>query len=285
MSENIFLKPILKWAGGKRQLLPAISPLVPEEYNTYVEPFIGGGAVLLHLQPENAIINDYNEELINVYNMVKDKPEELLNELKYHSQMNNELNKEHFYSVRSWDRDPVKFSTNYTDVQKAGRIIYLNKTCFNGLFRVNSQGQFNTPYGKYVKPNIINEPSIMSLSKYLNKNNITIKRGDYKETLVDLSTDSFVYFDPPYLPISDSSYFTGYTDNGFSLQDQIELRDQCNLLNEKGIKFLLSNSNHPKIFELYDGYDITEVPANRTINSNGEKRGQINEVLIKNYDK
>src|SRR5699024_1808976 len=156
MNENIFLKPILKWAGGKRQLLPVISPLLPEKYSTYIEPFIGGAAVLLHLQPKNAIINDYNAELINVYKVVKESPEELLTELEYHSKMNTEIGKEHFYSIRAWDRDPDTFPTNYTDVQKAGRIIYLNKTCFNGLFRVNSQGQFNTPYGKYVNPNIIN---------------------------------------------------------------------------------------------------------------------------------
>lgn len=284
MNENIFLKPILKWAGGKRQLLPVISPLLPEKYSTYIEPFIGGAAVLLHLQPKNAIINDYNAELINVYQVVKESPGDLLAELEYHSKMNTEIGKEHFYSIRSWDREPETFPINYTDVQKAGRIIYLNKTCFNGLFRVNSQGQFNTPYGKYVNPNIINKPSIMALSKYFNENNISIKRGDYKEALKNLPEDSFVYLDPPYLPISDSSSFTGYTDNGFTFQDQIDLRDQCNLLNEQGIKFLLSNSNHPKIFELYNDYDIKEVPAKRAINSNGNKRGQINEVLIKNYD-
>lgn len=284
MSDNIFLKPILKWAGGKRQLLPVISPLLPKKYSTYVEPFIGGAAVLLHLQPKNAIINDYNDELINVYNVVKNKPEELLLELESHSKMNSEIGKEHFYSVRAWDRNPENFPVNYTDVQKAGRIIYLNKTCFNGLFRVNSQGQFNTPYGKYVNPNIINKPSIMALSRYFNENNISIKRGDYKKVLKNLPKNSFVYLDPPYLPISDSSSFTGYTDNGFTLQDQIELRDQCNLLNEQGIKFLLSNSNHPQIFDLYNNYDIKEVPAKRAINSKGNKRGQINEVLIRNYD-
>jgi len=285
MNENIFLKPILKWAGGKRQLLPIISPLLPEDFSTYVEPFIGGAAVLLQLQPDNAIINDYNAELINVYNTVKEKPDELLSELEYHSEKNNEIGKKHYYNVRAWDRDSDAFATNYSNVQKAARIIYLNKTCFNGLFRVNSQGQFNTPYGKYVNPNIINKPSIMALSKYFNDNSISIKRGDYKETLIDLPKDSFVYFDPPYLPISDSSSFTGYTDNGFSMQDQIDLRNQCNLLNEQGIRFLLSNSSHPKIYELYDGYDINEVPAKRSINSSGNKRGHINEVLIKNYDK
>lgn len=285
MNENIFLKPILKWAGGKRQLLPVIAPLLPEKYSTYVEAFIGGAAVLLHCQPNKAIINDYNSELINVYQVVKEYPIDLLTELEFHSEKNTEIGKNHFYNVRAWDRDPEGYLSKYSDVQRAGRIIYLNKTCFNGLFRVNSHGQFNTPYGKYVNPNIINKPSIMALSKYFNENDIQLKNGDYKEALLDLPEDSFVYLDPPYLPISDSSSFTGYTDNGFTLQNQIELRDQCNLLNEQGIKFLLSNSNHPKIYELYKDYDIKEVPAKRVINSKGNKRGQINEVLIKNYDK
>jgi len=285
MKHEILLKPILKWAGGKRQLLPKITPHIPDDIGTYIEPFVGGAAVLLHLQPKNAIINDYNEELINVYRTVKNNPEQLLVELQKHSSNNSEFGKEYFYQIRKWDRNPNEFLSEYSDVERAGRIIYLNKTCFNGLFRVNSQGQFNTPYGKYINPNIINKPSIMALHNYLNENDIKIMQGDYKESLKNLPENSFVYLDPPYLPISSSSSFTGYTDNGFSLEDQIELKHQCDLLNKQGIRFLMSNSNHKKIHELYSSYHVDDtVSAKRNINSKGNLRGHINEVLIKNYE-
>ncbi|MDD7303746.1 MAG: DNA adenine methylase [Prevotellaceae bacterium] len=277
--KNIMLAPILKWVGGKRQLLTTINSLLPEKITTYVEPFVGGGALLFDLQPKRAIINDLNEDLINVYKVVKNNPEELLKLLEEHNEKNNE---EYYYKIRALDR--MDDYDSMSDVEKASRIIYLNKTCFNGLFRVNQAGQFNSPYGRYKNPNIINKPVILAMSKYFNKNDIKILNGDYKEALKNLRKGAFIYFDPPYLPISSSSSFTGYTENGFNEQNQKDLKDECDRLNNRGINFLLSNSDHPLIRDLYKDYEIITVKARRSINSKGNKRGEINEVLVRNYD-
>src|SRR5699024_4468992 len=199
--------------------------------------------------------------------------------LEIHDEKNSS---EYFYEVRSLDRKNSYLKLS--NIERAARIIYLNKTCYNGLFRVNRAGQFNTPYGKYKSPNIINEPVIKAMSTYFNKNKIKIMQGDYKLALKGLRKGAFVYFDPPYLPISSSSSFTGYTEGGFTLTDQEELKEQCDILNQKGIKFLLSNSEHNLIKDLYKEYNITTVKAKRAINSKGNKRGEINEVLIRNYD-
>lgn len=278
-NKDLILSPVLKWVGGKRQLLGEIIPLIPKKIKLYVEPFVGGGAVIFDLKPRKAIINDSNQELINVYRTIRDNSEELLLLLEEHQDNNNE---EYFYYMRALDRD--EGFENLTDIQRAARIIYLNKTCFNGLFRVNRAGQFNTPYGRYKNPNIVNEPIIRAMASYFNNNEILIEQGDYKKVLSNLEKGSFVYLDPPYLPISSSSSFTGYTENGFDLESQIELRDQCNILNEKGIKFVLSNSDHPIIKDLYKDYIIDIVKARRAINSKANKRGEINEVLVRNYE-
>lgn len=278
---KVLVGPVLKWVGGKRQLLDEIIPIIPKKYSTYVEPFLGGAAVLFELQPKKAIINDYNKELINVYCVIRDFPEELINELEKHRENNSE---EYFYQIRSLDRSDNFF--NLTDIERAARIIYLNKTCYNGLYRVNSSGQFNSPYGKYKNPNIVNQVTIRAVSKYLNKNKIQIKNGDYKDVLKGLRKGAFVYLDPPYMPISSSSSFTGYTEGGFDYEKQKELRDECLKLDKKGIKFLLSNSYCPEILELYNDKDIfkiIEVKAKRNINSKADKRGEIKEVLIYNY--
>ena len=171
-----------------------------------------------------------------------------------------------------------------TNVERAARIIYLNKTCYNGLFRVNSSGEFNSPWGRYNNPNITNETTIRALHTYLNKANITIKCGDYQDALRGIRKGAFVYFDPPYMPISSSASFTGYTAGGFGEQKQMALKEQCDALNAKGIKFLLSNSACPFIEELYKDYIIEHVNAKRTINANPEKRGEIEEVLVRNYE-
>lgn len=280
-NKDLVLSPALKWVGGKRQLLDVISPLIPKKISTYVEPFVGGGAVLFELKPKKAIINDYNEELINVYQTIKNFPEQLLLLLEEHTTNNNE---EYFYKIRALDREEAY--EDMTDVERAARIIYLNKTCYNGLFRVNQAGQFNTPYGRYKNPNIVNRPVINGMSIYFNNNDIRIMDGDYKQALKGLRKGAFVYFDPPYLPISSSSSFTGYTEGGFNLDKQIELKEQCDKLHKKGIKFLLSNSDHKIIRDLYNsnGYIIETVKARRAINSKGNKRGEINEVLVRNYE-
>ncbi|WP_288791940.1 DNA adenine methylase [uncultured Corynebacterium sp.] len=273
------LAPILKWVGGKRQLLPEIAKYVPDSYSLYVEPFLGGAAVLLHEQPAQARVNDSNAELINVYKCVKESASELIETLEEHAQRNAEQGSEYYYSVRALDRSE-KYR-ELSDVQRAARILYLNKTCFNGLFRVNSAGQLNVPYGKYKNPNIVNREQIFALEKYLNEAEVDMRCGDYKDCLVDLPQDGFVYLDPPYMPLSQTSSFTGYTQEGFGYQDQAKLRDECFNLREQGIAFLQSNSDCEAIRELYKDFEIHTVSARRSVNSKAAKRGSITEVLIR----
>ncbi|MDU1911097.1 DNA adenine methylase [Fusobacterium sp.] len=275
--KNDLVAPVLKWVGGKRQLIPEITKLLPKKITKYYEPFLGGGALLFHIQPEKAVINDLNEELINCYNIIKKEPIKLIKSLKKHKN-----NSEYFYKIRELDR--TNEYINLTDVEKASRIIYLNKTCFNGLFRVNSSGEFNSPFGKYKNPKIVDEITIKAMSDYFNNNHIEIYSTDYKKALKGIRKGNFVYFDPPYDPVSDSSNFTGYTKSGFSKQEQIELKKLCDQLNKKGIKFLLSNSATDFIKELYKEYYIESVNAKRNINSCKDGRGNIEELLIRNYE-
>lgn len=277
IKEHTVISPFLKWVGGKRQLMPAIKELIPLNYSMYYEPFVGGGAVLFNLQPKKAVINDFNEELINVYRVIKNQPEELISDLRIHK---NEP--EYYYALRAVDRE--ENYKNLSEIKRASRVIYLNKTCYNGLYRVNSSGQFNTPFGKYKNPNIINEKAIKAVSQYLNSNEITILNKDFEEVVLRAAEGSFVYFDPPYHPISKSSSFTAYVQGGFDIDEQIRLRDLCHRLNERGIKFLLSNSATKLIEDLYKDYEIKYVKATRAINSNAKKRGEIKEVLIRNYN-
>lgn len=278
MSKNILVKPVVKWVGGKRQLIDEIIPYIPKNITTYVEPFVGGGAIIFELQPKKAIINDFNDELINVYNVIKNYPEELISKLVEHKKNNSE---DYFYAVRELDRDEDQFS-KITDVEKAARVLYLNKTCYNGLFRVNMAGQFNTPFGRYKNPDIVNKTTIKALSEYF-KNDIIIQSGDYAKVLQNLDEKSFVYFDPPYMPVSTSSSFTGYTNNGFDENEQLRLKKECDKLTDKGIRFMLSNSDVKFINDLYSDYNIRIVKAKRSINSKANKRGEINEVIIDNF--
>ena len=279
MGKNKLVTPFVKWVGGKRQLIPGIKRLLPGGLSNrpYYEPFIGGGALFFELQPKRAVINDYNQELINVYRVIRENPDALIEDLRRH-----ENTATYFYALRALDREP-DFET-LTDIQRASRIIYLNKTCYNGLYRVNNEGQFNAPFGKYKNPNIVNEPVIKAVSKYLQSNSIQILNGDYETVLQNIPANAFVYLDPPYYPISESSNFTGYVQGGWSEEDQIRLRDACNRLNERGIQFLLSNSSAAFIREIYDGYDIHTVQAARIVNSVPTGRGQIDELLIRNYE-
>lgn len=278
-SKNKLVSPFLKWVGGKRQLIPAIMEHLPKNINNlnYYEPFIGGGALFFHLQPQNAFINDFNEELINVYNAIKNNLPELITDLKKHK---NEA--DYFYEIRSLDRSE-EFQ-NMSLVERASRVIFLNKTCFNGLYRVNNAGEFNAPFGRYKNPNIVNEPTLKAVNKFLNNSNVRISSGDYSEILESADENSFVYFDPPYHPISESSNFTGYVQGGWNIYDQIRLREVCDELHERGVKFLLSNSSAQFIRDQYESYTVTTVKATRAINSNGADRGEIDEVLIKNYE-
>lgn len=283
MKHSKIVAPVVKWVGGKRQLLPQIRKYIPQKkYTIYYEPFLGGGAVLFDLQPSNAIVNDLNEELINLYTVIKNNPAELIEDLKKHR---NES--DYYYRIRELDRDRSKYR-KLTDIERASRIHYLNKTCFNGLFRVNRAGEFNTPFGRYKNPNITNEVTIRAVSKYFNKANIEFRNVDFVEAVKDIDQGSFVYFDPPYDPVSDSANFTGYEKGGFDRKEQKRLKMLCDQLDERGISFLLSNSATAFIKALYSdpnrNYKIEIIKAKRTINSNANGRGEIDEVLVRNYE-
>lgn len=277
MKKNRLVTPVVKWVGGKRQLIDYILKRIPA-FSTYFEPFLGGGAVLFALQPSQAIVNDVNDELINLYNVIKNNVDELIDDLKKHK---NEEN--YFYSIRELDRDN-KMYNQLDPIKKASRIIYLNKTCYNGLFRVNKAGEFNTPFGRYNNPNIVNEITLKAVSNYLNEANVVLMNCDFNNAVKSAKRGSFVYFDPPYDPVSNTASFTGYDKGGFDRKKQIELKQTCDELDNKGIKFLLSNSATDFIKELYEGYRIEVIQAKRPINSNPEKRGEIDEVLIRNYE-
>lgn len=276
-AKNKLVMPFLKWVGGKRQLMSEIEPLIPSKISTYYEPFIGGGAVFLNQQPKKAVINDYNTELINVYKVVRDNVEELIEDLATHQNQSD-----YFYNIRAQDRQ--EGFEKLSDLKRASRVIYLNKTCFNGLYRVNSSGEFNTPFGRYKSPNIVNETVLRAVSSYLNNNDIQLLSGDFEEALKGIRKGAFVYLDPPYDPVSKSSNFTGYIEGGFGSDQQERLRDICIKLNDKGVNFLLSNSATPFIKDLYEGFEIIEVDAKRYINSVANKRGSVAEVLVRNYE-
>jgi DNA adenine methylase len=277
MKKNPSAAPVVKWVGGKRQLLPEILLHMPDKFSTYYEPFLGGGAVLFNIQPRKAIVNDINEELINVYKVIRDDVEALIKDLKKHK---NEAG--YFYEIREKDRDKEKYKL-LSNIQKASRILFLNKTCYNGLFRVNQEGEFNAPFGSYKNPNIVNETILKAVSNYFNRAEITFRCEDFEEAVKDIRKSDFVYFDPPYHPVSESANFTGYDKGGFDRGEQQRLKKLCDNLNGREIKFLLSNSATDLILKLYKNYNITIVEANRAINSKGDKRGKVEEVLVKNY--
>lgn len=278
MKKNKLVAPVVKWVGGKRQLLPEIEKYIPNKISTYYEPFLGGGAVFFHLQRKKAVVNDINEELINLYKVIKDNVDELIEDLQ-----NHENTSDYFYDIRELDRDKERYE-KLTDIERASRIHYLNKTCFNGLFRVNQQGEFNAPFGKYKNPDFVNAITLKAASNYFNKANITFRCGDFEEAVKGIRRGSFVYFDPPYDPVSDSSNFTGYDKGGFDRNEQIRLKRLCDKLKDRGVNFILSNSATNFILELYEDYTIEIVKAKRNINSKGDKRGDVDEVLVINCE-
>jgi len=279
--QNLILQPVLKWAGGKRQLLPELEKHFPKKFSTYYEPFIGGGAVLFHLQPKKAVINDYNEDLINLYICIKDNVDELIEKLKYYETKNDS---ESFYEIRGIDR--TEDYKEWSIIDKSARLIYLNKTCYNGLFRMNSAGQFNSPYGSYKNPCICNEPVLRAMNKYFNENEIEFRAGDFETACNDVPKGAFIYLDPPYDQYDEQLNFVGYTKDGFTRDDQIRLKKMCDKLIEKGCYVMISNSKTPFIVDLYSDktkyitYTINTVNARRSINSNAKKRGEVEEVLI-----
>ena len=269
--------PVVKWVGGKRQLLPQILPLIPKRMTAYCEPFLGGGAVLFALQPRRALVNDLNQDLITVYRVIRENADALIEHLSRH-----ENTPEYFYRIRDLDRDKDAYAA-LSDVEKASRLLYLNKTCYNGLFRVNASGAFNSPYGHYRRPNIVNEQTIRGVSRYFNSCDITFFSGDFAAVLEQVPEGGFVYLDPPYDPVSDTASFTGYNKGGFGREEQVRLKECCDALTARGVKFLLSNSATPFIRELYGSYRVSIVQARRAVNSVASRRGAIEEVLVRNY--
>ena len=269
--------PVVKWVGGKRQLLPQILPLIPKRMSAYCEPFLGGGAVLFALQPRRALVNDLNQDLITVYRVIKENADALIEHLSHH-----ENTPEYFYRIRDLDRDREAYAA-LSDVEKASRLLYLNKTCYNGLFRVNASGAFNSPYGHYRRPNIVNEQTIRGVSRYFNSCDITFFSEDFAAVLDRVPRGGFVYLDPPYDPVSDTASFTGYNRGGFGREEQVRLKACCDALTARGVRFLLSNSATPFIRELYSSYHVSIVQARRAVNSVASRRGAIDEVLVRNY--
>ncbi len=270
------LQPFLKWAGGKRVLLPEIQKHLPSYFGVYYEPFLGAGAVLFALQPPRAVVGDINAEIINCYVVIRDQVEALITQLARHK---NE--EQYFYAIRAWDRTPTFLERD--PVERAARILFLNKTCYNGLYRVNAHGQFNVPFGRYAAPRILDAQHLRAVSRYLNDADITIRCGDFAATLAPAQTGDFVYCDPPYDPISPSASFTGYAAGGFPLAEQVRLRDTLVALDARGVQFLLSNAATPRMQALYQHFAATTVSAPRAINSNATKRGAVEELLVRNY--
>ena len=266
--------PIVKWAGGKRQLLLDLKTRLPKKYNRYFEPFVGGGALFFDLSPINAYISDINQELINLYNVIRDAPLDLIDDLSLHK---NTL--EYYTTIRNIDR--TKEYESISNIKKASRFIYLNKTCFNGLYRVNKKGFFNVPYGKYSNPKLFNKENIIAVSDTLKQTQIEC--ANYTRILDYVQKNDFVYLDPPYIPLSETSYFTSYSKENFSEKDHLELKDLCDRLDSLGVKFMLSNSDCSISNELYSEYKIEKIYASRHINANSQGRGKISEILVRNY--
>lgn len=267
-------KPFIKWAGGKQKLIENLINLMPLEYDNYFEPFVGGGALFFRVKPNSAYLLDYNDELINLYQVVKNNTHQLIEDLRKHKN-----NKEYYYKIRNLDRN--KNYSKLSKIEKASRFIYLNKTCYNGLYRVNSKGEFNVPFGNYKNPKIVDEETLMACAKTLKNANLIC--GDFEIIKNYVKENDFVYFDPPYMPINSTSSFTNYTNNGFDKEEQKRLKRFFDYLTDKNVYCMLSNSYTDFIINLYHAYRIHIVKAPRAINCKSEGRGKIKEVVITNY--
>ena len=282
------LNPFIKWVGGKRRIAKNILSQIGHisDNCTFYEPFLGSGAILLALHPHNAVCSDMNDELINLYCVVKTSVNKLIEELKIHEQRHCN---EYYYYVRGLDRDPnySKSNTPKRRIERAARFLYLNKTCYNGLWRVNSRGQNNVPIGKYSNPLIVPEKELLEASSYFRKHNIKFFKRDYGKIINEVKTGDIVYFDPPYDVEEGQSQFIEYTKSGFGQQSQIELKDLCDRLVERGINVFVSNSNTKFIRQIYNGteedrikYSIIDIPIKRLVGAKAESRKDITELLI-----
>jgi DNA adenine methylase len=263
-------RPFLKWAGGKGQLLLQYQPFFPKTFATYYEPFLGGGAIFFRLLPERAVLTDINPELVNVYCCVRDQVEAMVDQLAQHQCLHSP---DYYYQMRA--------CPGQTKVEKAARFVYLNKTCYNGLYRENSKGEFNVPIGRYKAPRICHPELLRSVSQALQNSHIAVQPFD--AVLATARSQDFVYFDPPYHPISLTSRFTEYNRYSFGEPEQMRLRDTFAQLAKRGVNVMLSNSDCPFIRHLYQDFQIHTIVASRSINSNAQKRGKITEVLVTSY--
>lgn len=275
------MHPFVKWVGGKTQLLSKIKDLMPKEYNRYFEPFVGGGALLFDVKPKEFLINDFNSELVEAYKSLTNKSDfELLKEsLKAHE---NEHSEEHYYQVREMDK-----LEDFIDLPRhvrAARMIYLNKACFNGLYRVNAKGYFNVPSGKKKKVTCFEESNLNDLYNFFNSSSYEILNGDFEEAVRNAKKGDFVYFDPPYDTWDDKNSFTSYAKNPFGKDEQVRLSNVYKALSNKGVYVMLSNHNTDFIRELYKDFNIHIVEAKRMINSKADGRGNVEEVIITNYE-
>ena len=296
-------KPFIKWVGGKGQLIEQLDSLLPSNFEnwedvTYIEPFVGGGAMLFYMLQrypniKHAVINDVNSDLINLYWVVRDLPEALIKTLsyiekKYLSLQNDEERRSFFLKRRKWYNENKLYYENRIDcIENAALFIFLNKTCFNGLYRVNKKGLFNVPFGKYKNPKICDSATIRKDSELLQK--VVILAGDFEQTFKYAKGNTLFYFDPPYRPITKTSAFTDYTKDSFNDDSQVRLKEYCDKINKAGYKFMLSNSDGKSVNEddnffdtLYKNYKIDRVFASRSINCNGQKRGKLTEILVHN---
>lgn len=271
-------EPFVKWAGGKRQLLKKLESRMPETYCRYFEPFIGGGALFLDVQPEDAVINDTNRQLINSYRQLKKDPEiiiSLVNELD-----EVPCDKDRYSSMR--ERYNKKIQAQELDAECSALMIWINKHCFNGLYRVNSKGLFNVPYNNKTSGVSINEENLRNIGTYLQRYRVEIREGDFEKACENVRAEDFIYFDSPYLPVSETANFTDYTKGGFTLEDHKRLAVLFKKLDGLGAKLLLSNHDVPLIYELYKGYGIESVDVRRGINNVASKRTG-KEVIVTNY--
>lgn len=299
MSEKI--RPFVKWAGGKGSLIPQLNNFYPYELKNgiierYIEPFVGGGAVLIDILQKYDIQEvyafDINIDLINSYNVIKNNIEELITNLKQmeteYLQLGQEERKNYFYNIRD-EYNNYELEENEQNVQRAAQFIYLNRTCFNGLYRVNKNGKFNVPIGSYKNPTICDEENLRQLSQLIQ--NVQFQHGDYSKSMEYVTENTFVYFDPPYRPLNVTSGFTSYTKEDFNDENQRELARFYGELNVRNAKLMLSNSNPKNINKedtffdnIYQGFNINQIQASRMINANSNGRGKISEILVTNYN-
>lgn len=282
--EKIQVPTFVKWAGGKTRLLQQFEQYLPDKIDRYFEPFVGSGAVFLYIKktrkPTFCMISDNNQDLMNLYGIVRDNVEELLEILTEYKKKHMKRPKEFYYEQRK-QFNSDKLNRESKTLEKSALLIYLNKTCFNGLYRVNSEGKFNVPFGKYKNPGIVQQDRLEEASDLLQ--DVEIKTMHFKNIIKYTEQEDFIYFDPPYQPLSKTSSFTSYTSDAFSEKDQKELYNYFKKLDKKGCRIMLSNSYSPLIKELYRHYNLNVVMASRAINCKGEGRGKIKELLITDY--